>query len=287
MTDKTMTLATELRRVCGHDSRSVDGCLHCEAADALEHRHLSQPAERGEAQEKAAPVAETGRLYVEARQCEDCDHLGINDSSDTGSACGDCEWQGPTPDEDKCPGCARHNCMAVACPICGGRYRFLADRWFSHDAAPPPAAGVPDELVRMTIRALDDVDTEMRATGRATNRFSQLASDWRGMLSATPSPTIDVAAVHGFHGFEIVENASVPEGEVWFYDKTKLPGDLIRTHAAEIERNAMIAEAALKWWQEHQYDVASSDAGDGCIDECNVYDEPPEFVKIAMRGCGE
>lgn len=53
---------------------------------------------------------------------------------------------------------------------------------------PPPAAGVPDELVRMTIGALDDVDTEMRATGRATNRFSQLASYWRGMLSATPSP---------------------------------------------------------------------------------------------------
>ena len=25
-----------LRAVCGHDSRSVDGCLHCEAADEIE-----------------------------------------------------------------------------------------------------------------------------------------------------------------------------------------------------------------------------------------------------------
>lgn len=85
-------------------------------------------------------------LYVEARQCEDCDHLGINDCSDTNSACGDCEWQGPTPDEDKCPGCGHENCMAVACPECGGRYRFLTDRRLAHPAAP---AGVPDGDVRL------------------------------------------------------------------------------------------------------------------------------------------
>lgn len=96
-----------------------------------------------EAALSAQPAERQGEdsLYVEARQCEDCDHLGINDCSDTSSACGDCEWQGPTPDEDKCPGCGHENCMAVACPECGGRYRFLADRRFTHPAAP---VGVPD-----------------------------------------------------------------------------------------------------------------------------------------------
>ena len=30
----------ELRAICGHDSRSVDGCLHCEAADEIEALRL-------------------------------------------------------------------------------------------------------------------------------------------------------------------------------------------------------------------------------------------------------
>lgn len=29
-------LAKELRHICGHDSRSVPGCLPCDAADAVE-----------------------------------------------------------------------------------------------------------------------------------------------------------------------------------------------------------------------------------------------------------
>ena len=36
MTDRP-DLIQRLRERCGHDSRSVDGCLDCEAADALEH----------------------------------------------------------------------------------------------------------------------------------------------------------------------------------------------------------------------------------------------------------
>ena len=34
-------LAAELRRMCGHDSRSVDGCVTCEAADRLEQREAA------------------------------------------------------------------------------------------------------------------------------------------------------------------------------------------------------------------------------------------------------
>jgi hypothetical protein len=35
-------LPRELRLVCGHDSRSVVGCLHCEAADALESHSVNR-----------------------------------------------------------------------------------------------------------------------------------------------------------------------------------------------------------------------------------------------------
>lgn len=31
-----MDLTTKLRAACGHDSRSVDGCTNCEAADEIE-----------------------------------------------------------------------------------------------------------------------------------------------------------------------------------------------------------------------------------------------------------
>ena len=38
-----------------------------------------------------------------------------------------------------------------------------------------------------------------------------------------------------------------------------------------------LIESVLKWWNEHQYDV-TGDYGD-----YNVYNDEPEFVKIAMK----
>ena len=32
-----------LRQQCGHDSRSVDGCGHCEAADLIERQSFKPP----------------------------------------------------------------------------------------------------------------------------------------------------------------------------------------------------------------------------------------------------
>lgn len=64
--------------------------------------------------------------YAEARQCVNCRHIGINDAADY-AACHDYRWTGPEPDEDKCPGCAGENCMAAACPECGGRYELVAE----------------------------------------------------------------------------------------------------------------------------------------------------------------
>ena len=78
---------------------------------------------------------EKGTVYVEARQCDECQHVGINDSADGLAACHDCDWTAPEPDEDKCPDCQRENCMAAACPQCGARYVLVA----SEEIAAPVA----------------------------------------------------------------------------------------------------------------------------------------------------
>ncbi|WP_319120982.1 hypothetical protein [Pseudomonas aeruginosa] len=78
---------------------------------------------------------ERGKVYVEARRCDECQHGGINDSATGVAACHECDWTGPEPEEDKCPGCQRENCMAAACPQCGARYVLVA----SEEIAAPVA----------------------------------------------------------------------------------------------------------------------------------------------------
>lgn len=75
----------------------------------------------------AAPAAQeaAGTVYVEARECGACGHVGINDAPDT-SACTHCEWHGPSPTEDLCPGCGQKGAMTTACPECGHRTTCLA-----------------------------------------------------------------------------------------------------------------------------------------------------------------
>ncbi|EPG4079095.1 hypothetical protein R2572_007019 [Pseudomonas aeruginosa] len=77
--------------------------------------------------------------YAEARMCANCWHIGINDAADY-AACHDCNWTGPEPDEDKCPGCAGENCMAAACPECGGRYDLVAEANITAPAGQVPQA---------------------------------------------------------------------------------------------------------------------------------------------------
>lgn len=77
--------------------------------------------------------------YAEARMCANCQHIGINDAADY-AACHDCNWTGPEPDEDKCPGCAGENCMAAACPECGGRYDLVAEANITAPAGQVPQA---------------------------------------------------------------------------------------------------------------------------------------------------
>ncbi|MFG8910471.1 hypothetical protein ACEPW5_09640 [Pseudomonas aeruginosa] len=94
---------------------------------------------------------EKGTMYVEARQCDECQHGGINDSADGLAACHDCDWTGPEPDEDRCPGCHRENCMTAACPACGGRYVLVA----SDDVTAPVAQAqhsVPEGYALIPVR---------------------------------------------------------------------------------------------------------------------------------------
>jgi len=96
----------------------------CEASPELDTRvvEVDRPAQTGQ-----QPA------YVECRECTDCGHVGINDAHQTDATCAMCDWSGPSPVEDQCPGCGKENAMGAACPKCSGRYRILAE---THVAAP-------------------------------------------------------------------------------------------------------------------------------------------------------
>ncbi|WP_057390322.1 hypothetical protein [Pseudomonas aeruginosa] len=132
-------------------------------------------AERDAALARVAGL-ENGTVYVEARQCYECHHGGINDSADGLAACHDCDWTGPEPDEDKCPGCHRENCMAAACPECGGRYELVAD---ANIAAPPAQA---QHLHDLDKQCRDDV---ARALGLRPNEERGFA--WSYLLASIKS----------------------------------------------------------------------------------------------------
>ncbi|MFG8673928.1 hypothetical protein ACEPTZ_04725 [Pseudomonas aeruginosa] len=112
-------------------------------------------AERDAALARVAEL-ERGKVYVEARQCDECQHGGINDSATGVAACHECDWTGPEPEEDRCPGCQRENCMAAACPQCGARYVLVA----SEEIAAPVAQAqhsvpVAREQLERLVRILD------------------------------------------------------------------------------------------------------------------------------------
>lgn len=118
----------------GHSTGSVlvgGRCMHCNGSGV-------EPA-------TAATTASASgdELYVECRECSHCLHVGINDASTTLAACHNCDWSGPSPVEDICPGCADSGCMGAACPKCGAIYKLLAEKDLratapSRDAAPLP-----------------------------------------------------------------------------------------------------------------------------------------------------
>ena len=82
-----MDVTTKLRVACGHDSRSVDGCTNCEAADMIESMRAS-----GEwAAWKAGAAAARVRLLPERDEvgqllCSVADNLGDMPVSDEWAA---------------------------------------------------------------------------------------------------------------------------------------------------------------------------------------------------------
>ncbi|HEK1421983.1 TPA: hypothetical protein SMQ89_001208 [Pseudomonas aeruginosa] len=133
---------------------------------------------RAELRDALARVAELerGKVYVEARQCDECQHGGINDSATGVAACHECDWTGPESEEDKCPGCQRENCMAAACPQCGARYVLVA----SEEIAAPVAQA--QQLHDLDKQCRDDV---ARALGLRPSQERGFA--WSYLLASIKS----------------------------------------------------------------------------------------------------
>ena len=121
----------------------------------------------------AAPAPKQ-RIYVEVRECEGCNHIGIDDAHKTLGACHECDWSGPEPVEDKCPGCGRENVMAAACPDCGSRYVLAASKEFEIPAPPPH----PEPIAWMVGTAFwwtkEEAERDAAATGLLVVPFGPL-----------------------------------------------------------------------------------------------------------------
>lgn len=84
------------------------------------------------------PSTQSGEeVHVCARECDACNHVGINDEHEENATCNTCGWSGPSPKEDLCPQCGSEGTMSAACPKCSGHYSLIAER----DLAPQPAGG--------------------------------------------------------------------------------------------------------------------------------------------------
>jgi hypothetical protein len=130
------------------------------------------------AADAVAPSGESAAsLYVECRQCDECGHIGINDSHDTDAACGySCGWTGLSPTEDRCPGCGRENVMGVACPKCSGRYAMLAEAELPASAAPTPTVAADAVVPQGEKDAVDTLVAVLNVIGY-TEEFAQAHPD--------------------------------------------------------------------------------------------------------------
>ncbi|WP_244369410.1 hypothetical protein [Burkholderia pseudomallei] len=126
--------------------------------------------------------------YVECRQCDECGHVGINDSHPTDAACGySCGWTGPSPDEDKCPGCGQENVMSVACPKCSGRYSLLAEETVRAASANETGAeGTKTEAEIRKTMTLEQIRLERKLTCEAIDGAMAF-----GYQNTNPPPSAD------------------------------------------------------------------------------------------------
>ncbi|MBR8234653.1 hypothetical protein K6W26_22895 [Burkholderia sp. AU42008] len=136
--------------------------------------------------------------YVECRQCDECGHVGINDSHPTDAACGySCGYTGPSPAEDKCPGCGQENVMSVACPKCSGRYSLLAGetvRASSANETGAEAVTIPAGYVLVPIERSYDMRVKAILAFNAAekdgkDRDDALDAAHQAMIAAAPQPS--------------------------------------------------------------------------------------------------
>ena len=128
----------------------------------------------------------SGEIYVECRECDECGHIGFNDSHPTDAACHSCDWSGPEPSEDKCPGCARTGCMASACPNCSSKYRLVAESGIAGGTVSSAAKHWHDLYRKECLRRQDDaarygqhiVDLEEEGMRRAGERKDAIRYQW-------------------------------------------------------------------------------------------------------------
>ncbi|EPN6724790.1 hypothetical protein ACT2UN_000870 [Pseudomonas putida] len=135
----------------------------------------------------AVPAPKRNRIYVEVRECEGCNHIGIDDAHSTLGACHECDWSGPEPVEDKCPGCGRENVIAAACPDCGSRYVLAASKEFEIPA--PQHHAEPDGYPPCDYCGITPGYHPWHGSGMfngAENRHIHACDDCRGQLPSHP-----------------------------------------------------------------------------------------------------
>ncbi|AEX55918.1 hypothetical protein PMG1_00047 [Pseudomonas phage PMG1] len=163
----------QFERICeGLPQDAIDGGWTVQGIRA----HSKQLEEQLKVALARVAELERGKVYVEARRCDECQHGGINDSATGVAACHECDWAGPEPEEDKCPGCQRENCMAAACPQCGARYVLVA----SEEIAAPVAQA--QQLHDLDKQCRDDV---ARALGLRPSQERGFA--WSYLLASIKS----------------------------------------------------------------------------------------------------
>jgi hypothetical protein len=184
--------------------------------------------------QQGAAVAPTP-VHVECRECRSCQHVGINDATDTKAACHNCDWSGPTPSEDHCPGCAATNCMGASCPKCGALYSLLAETGMALDLINPDGLDDRDQLDdELTFGIVQHKDDD----GKVSTGMCCWNDDTEGVLP-----------LDGEYGVEAVhaQQPAAPAAWIQYVDGVKTQ-NVARDEAekAEIERIAAIMNPRLK-----------------------------------------
>jgi hypothetical protein len=131
---------------------------------------------------EAEAVAIPQTLYVEARQCTECGHVGINDDTDV-AACNSCDWRGPSPVKDHCPGCGSDGTMTTACPECGARSILLAEAHLPIDPVGINGQTEAETSATASVAGLSAADTDRLDFMQATQQTPWRCTETRRVPS--------------------------------------------------------------------------------------------------------